>query len=116
MIMTVQNGLPWWYFQKHGGAFDGRRLQTLDPDGVLEANIPADRIVGCVVYPAAAVTAPGVIHHVEGDRFPVGELDGSESRSEEHTSELQSLMRISYAVFCLKKQIHKKIVRHTTIT
>src|SRR3546814_4986257 len=79
MVITVQNGLPWWYFQKHGGAFDGRRLQTLDPDGVLEANIPADRIVGCVVYPAAAVTAPGVIHHVEGDRFPVGELDGSES-------------------------------------
>src|SRR3546814_8771390 len=70
MVITVQNGLPWWYFQKHGGAFDGRRLQTLDPHGVLEANIPADRIVGCVVYPAAAVTATGVIHHVEGDRYP----------------------------------------------
>ena len=78
-IVTVQNGLPWWYFQRHGGEFDGRRLETLDPTGVIEANIEAERIIGCVVYAAAAVTEPGVIHHVEGDRFPVGELDGSES-------------------------------------
>jgi 2-dehydropantoate 2-reductase len=79
IVMTVQNGLPWWYFQHHGGPFDGRRLETLDPDGVLEAHIPPERIIGCVVYSAAAVTGPGVIKHVDGDRFPVGELDGSES-------------------------------------
>ncbi len=79
MVMTVQNGLPWWYFQKHGGAFDGRRLESLDPNGVIEANIEAGRILGCVVYPAGAVTAPGVIHHREGDRFPVGEPDNTES-------------------------------------
>ncbi len=79
MVMTVQNGLPWWYFQKHGGEFDGRRLQSLDPNGVIEANIEADRIIGCVVYPAGTVTAPGVIHHLEGDRFPVGEPDNTES-------------------------------------
>jgi len=79
MVMTVQNGMPWWYFQRHGGDLDGKRLETLDPDGVLEENIPAERIVGCVVYPAGAVEAPGVIKHVEGDRFPVGELDGAES-------------------------------------
>lgn len=79
MIMTVQNGIPWWYFHNHGGEFDGNQLQTLDPNGVLGGNIDGDRIVGCVVYPAADVPAPGVIHHVEGDRFPIGELDGSES-------------------------------------
>ena len=78
-VVTVQNGLPWWYFQKHGGAFDGRRLECLDPGGVIESAIPADRIIGCVVYPAGAIAEPGVIKHVEGDRFPVGELDGSES-------------------------------------
>ncbi|MBI2979146.1 MAG: 2-dehydropantoate 2-reductase [Rhodospirillales bacterium] len=76
MIVTVQNGIPWWYFHKHGGPFDGRRLETLDPDGTLGKHIDGDKIIGCVVYPAAAVEAPGVIHHVEGDRFPVGELDG----------------------------------------
>lgn len=79
IIMTVQNGLPWWYFHKHGGDHDGNPLKTLDPSGVLTKHIDADRIIGCVVYPAAAVTEPGVIHHVEGDRFPLGELDGSES-------------------------------------
>jgi ketopantoate reductase len=78
-IVTVQNGIPWWYFHKHGGEFDGHRLKSLDPTGALANNIDGDRIVGCVVYPAAAVTEPGVIQHVEGDRFPVGELDGSES-------------------------------------
>ncbi|MCH8238513.1 MAG: 2-dehydropantoate 2-reductase [Proteobacteria bacterium] len=79
IIMTVQNGLPWWYFHKHGGEHDGKRLKSLDPTGILTKHIDASRIVGCVVYPAAAVTEPGVIHHVEGDRFPLGELDGSES-------------------------------------
>ena len=78
-ILTVQNGIPWWYFHRHGGSFDGHRLHSLDPDGTLEKHIPGDRIVGCVVYPAAEVVAPGVIRHVEGDRFPIGELDGSES-------------------------------------
>jgi len=77
MIVTVQNGLPWWYFHKHGGPFEGPRLDTLDPNGILGRNIDGDRTVGCVVYPAAAVKAPGVVRHVEGDRFPVGELDGT---------------------------------------
>ncbi len=79
MIVTVQNGIPWWYFHNHGGPHDGHRLDTLDPTGLLSKHIPGDRIIGCVVYPAAAVAEPGVVHHVEGDRFPVGELDGSES-------------------------------------
>jgi 2-dehydropantoate 2-reductase len=77
--MTVQNGLPWWYFQRLGGKYDNKKLESLDPTGVLTKNIDAARLIGCVVYPAAAVTAPGVIHHVEGDRFPIGELDGKET-------------------------------------
>ena len=79
MIMTVQNGLPWWYFQRHGGEYDGHRLESLDPSGVLSRKIDPDRVLGCVVYPAAHVSAPGVIHHAEGDRFPIGELDGQET-------------------------------------
>ncbi len=79
VIVTVQNGLPWWYFHKHGGPHDGERLLSLDPSGLLTRHIDADRVVGCVVYPAAGVTEPGVIRHVEGDRFPLGELDGSTS-------------------------------------
>jgi len=78
-IMTVQNGIPWWYFHHHGGPHDGRRLRSVDPTGVLEKNIDSGLIVGGVVYPAAAVPEPGVIKHIEGDYFPVGELDGRES-------------------------------------
>lgn len=80
MIVTVQNGIPWWYFHKLGGAHDGAKLDSLDPTGLLTRHIPADRIIGCVVYPAASVPEPGVIKHVEGDRFPVGELDGKPSQ------------------------------------
>jgi ketopantoate reductase len=76
MIVTVQNGIPWWYFHGFGGKLDGTRLDTVDPGGVLEKNIDGRRIIGCVVYPAAAVPEPGVIQHSEGDRLPVGELDG----------------------------------------
>src|SRR6266850_6202731 len=79
VVLTVQNGLPWWYFQKLGGQYDNHRLASLDPSGVLTGNIDPNRIIGCVVYPAAAATAPGVIHHVEGDRFPIGELDGKQT-------------------------------------
>ena len=79
IVVTVQNGIPWWYFQKHGGEFDGERLDSLDPDGVIEASIVADRIIGCIAYPASSISAPGVIRHVDGNRFPVGELDGTQS-------------------------------------
>jgi 2-dehydropantoate 2-reductase len=88
VVLTVQNGLPWWYFQKLGGKYDNQKLTSLDPTGVLSKKIPADRLIGCVVYPAAGVTAPGVIHHVEGDRFPIGELDGKE---QERTKSLHDL-------------------------
>ena len=54
IVMTVQNGMPWWYFQKEGGSFDGTRLKSLDPDGLLSEAIHPDRIMGCVAYPAAA--------------------------------------------------------------
>lgn len=88
VVLTVQNGLPWWYFQKLGGKYDNQRLESLDPSGVLTKKVDAERLIGCVVYPAAAVTAPGVIHHVEGDRFPIGELDG---KTRERTKSLHDL-------------------------
>ena len=79
VIVPAQNGIPWWYFQRHGGPWEGTRLESADPGGVIEAHVPAERIVGCVAYPAAAISEPGVIQHVEGNRFSIGELDGSTS-------------------------------------
>jgi 2-dehydropantoate 2-reductase len=78
-VVTMQNGIPYWYFHKHGGPFEGRCVEAADPTGVCLRQIPPARVIGCVVYPASARVAPGVIRHIEGDRFPVGELDGSAS-------------------------------------
>ncbi len=79
VVVTMQNGIPYWYFSKHGGPLDGTQVQSVDPTGIVGEYIPASRVLGCVVYPASELIAPGVVKHVEGDRFPLGELDGSSS-------------------------------------
>ncbi|NBE09538.1 2-dehydropantoate 2-reductase [Paragemmobacter ruber] len=73
------NGVPWWYFHKHGGPLDGTRLASVDPGDVQWNGFGPDRVLGCVVYPAAEVSEPGTIHHIEGNRFSLGEPDGSKS-------------------------------------
>ena len=79
VVVTMQNGIPFWYFHHHGGPFDGHTVHSVDPTGALASKIAPRHILGCVVYPAAELIAPGVIRHVEGERFPLGELDGSSS-------------------------------------
>lgn len=78
-VVSAQNGIPWWYFQKHGGPMGGTIMESLDPGGVITGAIDPDRIVGCIIYPATEIVQPGVIKHIEGDRFSIGELDGSSS-------------------------------------
>jgi 2-dehydropantoate 2-reductase len=87
VIVTMQNGIPFWYFHRHGGEFAGTAVKSVDPNGALAAAIPAERIIGCVVYPASELIAPGVVKHIEGDRFPLGELDGSTSERVTRVSE-----------------------------
>lgn len=76
LVVTMINGIPWWYFQKIGGQFEGRSLSSVDPDGALAAAIEPERIIGSIVYPAAELVAPGVVKLIEGNRFTLGELDG----------------------------------------
>jgi 2-dehydropantoate 2-reductase len=78
-IVTMQNGLPWWYFHGVGGDFDGTRIESVDPGGTVWAGLGPERVVGAVVYPAVEVDQPGVIRHIEGRRFSLGEPDGSRS-------------------------------------
>jgi len=75
--VTMQNGIPWWYFHKHDGELQGHPVKSADPDGTIARHIDADRVIGSVVYPAADLSAPGVVQVVEGNRFSVGELDGA---------------------------------------
>jgi 2-dehydropantoate 2-reductase len=79
VLVTLQNGIPWWYFQKLEGPYADRVVETVDPGGVLFNAIDPNRIIGCIGYPAATIAEPGVIRHIEGNKFPVGELDGSDS-------------------------------------
>ena len=78
-IITAQNGVPWWYFFKHGGPYEGKRLESVDPGGVIAGHIDVDKVIGSIVYPAAEIIAPGVIKHIEGNRFSLGELDGADT-------------------------------------
>jgi 2-dehydropantoate 2-reductase len=76
MVVTMINGVPWWYFHKLGGPYDGRALASVDPDGALAAGIETERVIGAIVYPAAELVEPGVVKVIEGNRFTLGELDG----------------------------------------
>jgi 2-dehydropantoate 2-reductase len=88
MVLTAQNGIPWWYFMKQPGPHQGLRLESVDPGGKVADHIDVDRVIGSVVYPAAEVVAPGVIHHLEGNRFSIGEIDNSDSPRIREVSEI----------------------------
>jgi 2-dehydropantoate 2-reductase len=87
-LVTAMNGVPYWYFHKHGGPHDGKRLESVDPGGVLWTKLGPERAIGCVVYPAANILAPGVIEHTYSNRFTLGEPDGSKSERAAALSEL----------------------------
>jgi 2-dehydropantoate 2-reductase len=88
IIVPMQNGIPFWYFQRHGGEYEGRRVETVDPRGRIMEGIDASRILGCVVYPACELSGPGLVRHIEGDRFPLGELDGTTTERVGRVSEM----------------------------
>ena len=79
VVVSTQNGIPWWYFQGHGGDLEGLRLERVDPGGVIAAAIEPRRVVGSLAYFSTDVAEPGVIHHTEGNRISFGEPDGTRS-------------------------------------
>jgi 2-dehydropantoate 2-reductase len=87
-VVTMINGVPWWYFHKLAGPHEGRGLDSVDPGGRIAAHIAPERVIGSVVYPAAELVAPGVVRVIEGNRFSLGELDGSRSDRVEALSQV----------------------------
>jgi 2-dehydropantoate 2-reductase len=106
VVVTAQNGIPWWYFRKIESPYPDYRIQSVDRDGIVEANIPIDRVIGCVVYPAAEIAAPGIIQHIEGDRFSLGELDGSKT---ERIQKLSKLLNSSGLKSRVRNQIRNEL-------
>jgi len=88
VIVTAQNGIPWWYFFNDDGPHQGTVLQSVDPGGIIAANIDAANVLGSIIYPAAEIVAPGIIRHIDGDRISLGELNGAE------TERLRSLTQL----------------------
>jgi len=78
-IVTAVNGIPYWYFYKHGGAYEGAVLESIDPGGRQWRELGPERAIGCIVYPATEIEAPGVVRHVYGNQFPLGEPSGEVS-------------------------------------
>jgi 2-dehydropantoate 2-reductase len=76
-VVAAQNGIPWWYFHGLDGRLAGRRIDAVDPDGAVSRVIAPDRAIGCVVYAGTELEAPGVVRHLEGTRFTIGEPDGT---------------------------------------
>jgi len=93
-VVSMINGLPWWYFHKLAGPHEGRRLESVDPGGVISRHIEPERVIGAVVYPAAELVAPGLVRLIEGNRFTLGEPDGSRSPRIEALS--QAFMRAGF--------------------
>jgi 2-dehydropantoate 2-reductase len=76
-VMSMQNGIPWWYFQGHGGPFEGLTLESVDPGGLLARTFDPGRVVGCVIYSSTELAGPGIVQHVEGTRYALGTPDGT---------------------------------------
>lgn len=93
-VVSMINGLPWWYFQRLSGPHEGRILESVDPGGALARTIPSAQVIGSIVYPAAQLEAPGVVRLIEGNRFSIGELDGQ--RSERIDALSQVLMQAGF--------------------
>jgi len=79
VVVSTQNGIPWWYFQSHGGELEGLKLERVDPGGVITGAIEPRRVIGSIAYFATEIEAPGVIRHIEGNRISFGEPDGTKS-------------------------------------
>ncbi|HSV71844.1 MAG TPA: 2-dehydropantoate 2-reductase [Methylibium sp.] len=94
MVVTMINGVPWWYFHKLAGPYEGRRLESVDPGGLLARHIEPERVIGSIVYPAAELVEPGVVKVIEGNRFTLGEPDGQRTPRIEALS--QAMIRAGF--------------------
>jgi 2-dehydropantoate 2-reductase len=94
LVVTMINGVPWWYFQQLPGAYEDRQLESVDPGGFIAQHIEPERIIGSVVYPAAELVEPGVVKVIEGNRFTLGEPNGSRSPRIEALS--QAMMKAGF--------------------
>ena len=86
-LVTAVNGVPWWYFHNFGGDYEGRRVEAVDPGNVQWDGIGPERTIGCVVYPACEIVEPGIVQHISGNKFTLGEPSGEKTQRIESLSQ-----------------------------
>jgi 2-dehydropantoate 2-reductase len=96
--VTAVNGIPYWYFHRHGGRLDGTIVESVDPGGRQWKGLRPERAIGCIVYPATEVVEPGVIRHVYGNKFPIGEPSGERTERVERLSQIFEKAELSAPV------------------
>lgn len=105
-VVTAVNGIPWWYFFRQPGPWENYQLQSIDPQGIQWRRLGPERAIGCVLYPATEVAAPGVIRHVSGNRVSLGEPDGEKS---ERVVRLSDLLQQAGLKAAVRQQIRNEI-------
>ena len=105
-VITAYNGIPWWYFFNIGGQFNNYRFKCIDPENIQWKLITPERIIGCVVYPATEIIEPGVIKHIEGNRFSLGEPNGAQT---ERISRISKAMARADLKAPVRKNIRQEI-------
>jgi 2-dehydropantoate 2-reductase len=115
-VIAAQNGIPWWYFQGRPGPYRDLVIESVDPGGVVTKAIDPGSVVGCVVYCATEITEPGVIRHIEGRRFSIGEPDDSRSaRCDEISQALRAGGLRAPVASGLRDQIWLKVVGNAAL-
>ncbi len=109
-VLIAQNGIPWWYFYKHGGPHEGYRLKAVDPEGKLAQHLDLERVVGCVVYLASGIEEPGMVRYGQNLRFVLGEPDGSDShRLSQIHQVFQNAKLNAFTTTTIRREIWAKI-------
>jgi 2-dehydropantoate 2-reductase len=110
-LIAAQNGLPWWYFQSHPGPLENTVLESVDPGGVVAGSIPPEAVIGCVIYCSTELVAPGVVRHIEGTRFAIGEPGGESSERCERISKAFAAGKLRCPVETrIREQIWLKLI------
>ena len=108
-VVTAQNGVPWWYFHKAGGQWEGLKLDSVDPGGRQWEGIGPERAIGCVVYVATELAEPGVIRHLYGNRFSLGEPSGEKSARVKTLSRMLAAAGVRAPVRSIRQEIWLKL-------
>jgi len=116
MVVSMINGVPWWYFHRLAGPYEGRRLESVDPGGVIASHIEPERVIGSVVYPAAELVSPGVVRLIEGNRFTLNPISALTQMTLEEICRFAPTRQLVASMMAEAQQVAEKLGTRFKIT